>query len=114
MHVGADRLIRGTGENGRHGSISLQWRALDVREDLPADRRPPASQSGSVTEVGRKLFVSVVRIIFHALGIMRDSLFHSHTDLMLVVRSKDFLLTFLSNIHPSFAAAQHRFLPACK
>lgn len=37
LHVGADRLTRGTEKNGRHGSISLLWPTLDIREDLPAD-----------------------------------------------------------------------------
>lgn len=94
MHVGADRLTGGTGKNGRHGSISLLWLPLDTREDLPADRRPPTSQSGSVSGVGRDVFILVVRITFHAFRTMHDSLSHSRTALMLVAKGEDFLLRF--------------------
>lgn len=52
------------------------------------------------------MFVLVVRIVFRALGTMRDSLSHSHTDLMLVVESKDFLLSFLLNIYSSIGPSQ--------
>lgn len=94
MHVGADRLTGGTGNNRRHGSISLLWLPLDTREDLPADRRPPTSQSGSVSGVGRDAFILVVRIILHAFRTMHDSLSHRRSALMLIVKGKDFLLTF--------------------
>lgn len=54
------------GVTGR--SASLLWLPLDTREDLPADRRPPPSQSGSVSEVGRNVFILVVRRFVMLLG----------------------------------------------
>lgn len=61
----------------------------------------------------------VDRLFFYALGTMHDSLSHPRTDLKLVVRSKDFLLSFCQiclyispSIPHTFTGAQQQFASA--
>lgn len=76
MHVGADRLTRGTQKIGRHGSISLLVPMLDTREDLPADAEAIENSHHNPAPDRRQdgICLLVVRVFYCALGAMHDSL----------------------------------------